>query len=120
MPSGPLNPGVDVIVAAGIVVVPVVFNCAAENTNTALLPLSLTHRFPLPSNVACCGNTKLADEIVTAGVGAELLDRFDNCFAVMSDRYRAEPDFWSELPLNVEKSFSHYTLTFPLKFDASG
>src|ERR1700735_392190 len=84
MPSGPLNPGVDVIVAAGIVVVPVVFNCAAENTNTAVLPLSLTHRFPLPSNAACCGNTKLADEIVTAGVGAELLDRFDNCFAVNS------------------------------------
>ena len=33
----------------------------------------------------------------------------------MSDRFRAEPDFWRELQLNVEKLFTHYALTFPLK-----
>jgi len=63
--------------AFGVTPVPPTASCAAENTSTLFAPLSLTHKFPVLSKSACCGNVKPAPLSVTLGVPQVLriLDR---------------------------------------------
>src|SRR5487761_1004403 len=68
IPSAPLKAGVDLIVIFGITFAPDAINCVGVNSNTALAPLSLTHRSPLLSHAACCGKAKALELMVMFGI----------------------------------------------------